>query len=175
LIATKTAEDPDLKMSVSVTRAWKNPRKLAGFSHGFESDNPRWSWADSKADTTTTAGGTFSDHPGEFSSTFRVPADSLGLPGFDHLLVSCRLQFLTTKETTASLVVSLDNNQGDDLWESMPLFPMVRSFGTWSPVSFHTVVDINRIRPGSRFSIYIWNNSRDEIYDDDWEITFSAL
>ncbi len=175
LIARPVVVDTTLHLSLYTTRSWHKPSLLARHTHGFETDQAGWTLADGVADTVAAFNGVYSNKPGEFSATFRCPSDSLGIPLPTHLLVSCRLQFMTASKTNASLVLSVDQNQGEDLWEAFPLFPQTKAFSVWSAVSIHTVIKGESIKPGSQISVYIWNPGRDEIRTDDWEITFSGL
>ncbi len=175
LAARPVVRDSLLGMSVFIAREWRPPVVMAAFSNGFEEPAALWTLADGRSDSTFAANGRRSNLPGEYSATFRISSDSLGIPLPERLLISCRLRFMTGSRTNASLVFSVGQNEGDDLWEAYPLFPQVKAFGSWSALSFHAVLDGTRIRPGSQISVYAWNPARDPIRTDDWEIVISAL
>jgi hypothetical protein len=72
-------------------------------------------------------------------------------------------------------VISIDNDAGNLVWESFPLFPQIKAFGKWSEPNIHQVIKTDKPLTGSRFSVYIWNRSLDHIYTDDWEITIEGI
>lgn len=174
MVAQPVAADSALGMSVWMTHRWKKPRLLASFTNDFEAPQPFWSGGDGNIDSTLSVSGRFSSHPAEFSATLRIPSDSLQLSTFSHLLVSCRLQCLAMEKTDALVVVSVSENQGEELWEGTPVFPQIKSFAAWCPVTVRTILDTHKIKAGAAVVIYLWNPSHNAIYTDDWEITFSG-
>jgi hypothetical protein len=174
MIAEPVVADPVLKMALFETGQWKSPRMLAAFANDFENPCLCWSPGDGKNDSTRAAGGFISNRTGEFSATFRFPADSLDLSTYDNLLITCRFQCMAMEKTDAVTVISAGGNQGNDLWEAYPVFPQIKSFGSWSTIIVHQIIPVKRIKAGSLIGIYVWNRSRNDIFIDDWEITFEG-
>lgn len=174
MVATPVVTDSALGLSVWMTTRWKNPRLIASFENDFETPNPFWSAGNGSIDSTLSVNGRFSSQPAEFSATLQIPSDSLQLSAFSHLLVSCQLQCLVMEKTDALVVVSVSENQEENLWDGTPVFPQIKSFAAWCPVTARTILDTHKIKAGAVVVIYLWNPSHNAIYTDDWKITFSV-
>ncbi len=175
ILATPVVADTVLKMALYKTTEWKIPKLISIFGNGFEKDEPFWAPGDGQLDSLDVYSGYTSNLSGEYSATFRIPTDSLSFSEFKQVLVSVRFYCMITDETDAAIVISVDNDTENLVWEAHPLFPQIKAFGNWNEISLHQVIPKDKTLPGSRFSAYIWNRSGDKIYTDDWEIVFKGI
>ncbi len=175
ILASLVIEDPGLKMALYKTSKWTVARLISIFRNGFEKDEPFWTPGDGRLETQNVYSGFSSNLSGEYSATFRIPADSLSFLRFRLIQVSIRFYCMISDKTDAAIVISVDNDNGNLIWEANPLFPLIKAFGTWNEISLHQLITKDKLFGGSRVSVYIWNRSGDKIYTDDWEIVFSGI
>jgi hypothetical protein len=175
IMATMVFADPGLKMALYKTSEWKVPKLISVFLNGFERDEPFWARGDGRLDSVNVFSGYSSNLSGEYSATFRIPSDSLSFSGFNEILISIRFYCKITDKTDAAIVISVDNDTGNLVWEAYPLFPQIKVFGNWNEISLHQAIPKEKLIPGSRISVYIWNRSGDKIFTDDWEIVFKGI
>lgn len=182
-VAVKSAGHEKLNISLYTTRGWHQPRILATSSHHYEREDPRWNGgrvilreedSSQNSDVGPLASGTWCDHPEEYSATFRIPVDSLDLPADGVLLVTCRLHVRTTAPTGAVVVVSVPGKE-KEIWQGFPVFPQVRAFDVWSPVTVHALTEAREMAPEAALTVYLWNLKNEDIYIDDWEIILAAI
>ncbi len=157
---------------------------MATSSHNYEREDPRWNGgrvSNGERDSSRNSGDNLTDsttrydHPEEYSATFRIPVDSLALPADGVLLVTCRLHVRTPAPTEAVVVISVPGKEEKEVWQGYPVFPQVRAFDVWSPVTVHALIEAGQMSPGAALTVYLWNLNRDDIYIDDWEIILAAI
>lgn len=177
-MAVKIAENEKPLMTLYSAPRWHNPRIVASFRHDYEKEEFPWNGGrviTAEAEGAPAYGGNHYDHPEEFSATFRIPVDSLDISAGEILLVTCRLQLFTRDRTEASVVVSAPGKEGKELWQGFSLFPQVRAFNVWSPVTVHALLETGEMAPEAELAVYLWNLKRDDIYIDDWEVILAAI
>jgi hypothetical protein len=175
IMATPVFADPGLKMALYKTSEWKVPKLISVFRNGFEKDEPFWVPGNGRTDSVNVFSGFSSNLSGEYSATFRIPSDSLSFTGFNQIFVSVRFYCKVTDNTDAAIVISVENDTENLVWEANPLFPQIKIFGNWNEISLHQAIPKEKLIPGSRISVYIWNRSGDKIFTDDWEIVFKGI
>jgi len=177
-MAVKIAENEKPLMTLYSAPRWHNPRIVASFRHDYEKEEFPWNGGrviTAEAEGAPAYGGNHYDHPEEYSATFRIPVDSLDISAGEILLVTCRLQLFTRDRTEASVVVSAPGKEGKELWQGFSLFPQVRAFNVWSPVTVHALLETGEMAPEAELAVYLWNLKRDDIYIDDWEVILAAI
>jgi len=77
--------------------------------------------------------------------------------------------FIKSDQAKASTVLSIDLNGKNNLWEGRSL--KGATLNTWTQIE-ETFAIPDKLDPSNVISLYIWNNSKEEILIDDLKIVF---
>ncbi len=136
----------------------------------FENLVPLWKQDDQDLSTVIKYAGTKSNRVTQFSSTFEYPLDSLQGENSHGLLVQCSLFFYAKDKTNASIIVSLENNEGSYFWKALELDKYIKAYSNWWPVSFNVTIPQKDFKGESSLKVYVWNNDKQTVYIDNFGI-----
>tara|TARA_R110001592_G_C13182829_1_gene751139 strand:- start:1421 stop:3487 length:2067 start_codon:yes stop_codon:yes gene_type:complete len=142
--------------------------KLITSTNDFEESKPNWN--DSKSNLTTD----FSRSKinafkvEEYSSTFKLNLDEVNLSS--NLIISGEVYHLFKDSTEASIVVSIENNEGVYFWENAGLNYFTKNDNDWKQVEFNYSLSQKEIKPNSILKVYVWNPEKQECIIDDFKV-----
>jgi len=106
--------------------------------------------------------------PGSFSATTRISLDTLWKDSVEDAKVEARVRFKNISSSAGALLVMTVEGSEDDFWKSFPLLGNENS-EDWSKAFISKLLTKKDHQKGV-LSIYVWNNSKDEIFIDDFSI-----
>jgi len=77
--------------------------------------------------------------------------------------------YIKSDQAKATVVLSVDMNGKNNLWEGRPL--KGAALNTWTQIE-ETYAIPDKLDPNNVVSIYVWNNSKEEILIDDLKMVF---
>jgi hypothetical protein len=156
-----------------------NTRKLISSFHDFEDEKENWANKIELWDSTQKYSGNYSARliAGAFSPTFSIDMDSIKfeLPDKSKTILQTSVHCLVNEETPAVLVASL-NQKGSDpyYWQASNINHFSKVFDNWEKAKLNRILP-PEIKDSSILSIYVWNNGKEDLYIDDFEIRLFNL
>jgi len=174
-----TAENPvskDEKHNLFIFELKDFARRARLFSteNDFESEKPFWKQSSGKSNEQVYAG-SYSEKPVEFSSSFSISLDSLNLDSISQVVVSPKLKIFAGDDAECSVVISMNSNGEQYFWRGFNLSKYVKSKGSWWPASFNEIIEGDTIRNNTTLNVYVWNNKKNEIYIDNFEVEIFSI
>jgi len=106
--------------------------------------------------------------PGSFSATTRVGLDTLWKDRIEDSKVETHVRFKNLSPSAGALLIMTVEGSDDDFWKSFPLLGNENT-EDWN-VGFISKLLSKKNHKKGVLSIYVWNNSNDEIFIDDFSI-----
>ncbi len=119
--------------------------------------------------------GKYSEELGEFSVCCTIPIDSLLTDSIKQIVVSPKLEILAVNGAECSLVITMETNGKQYFWKGFELSKYIKSKGSWWRASVNEIIKSKEIRQNSTMKIYIWNNKKNEIYIDDFQLNIFVV
>ena len=146
------------------------PFEIYSCLNDFEKTPPYWEEDRSSMSGEQQVSGKLSHLPGEFSSTFRFPLDSLDVSPPGKIIVSAQARCLFSQPTTAKLIVSVESGGQAYVWEGIDAVKFVRAYKHWCTVRFELPIDAAAIQKNSVLKVYLWNAGKEKFFVDDFSI-----
>ncbi|MDF1576602.1 MAG: glycosyltransferase family 39 protein [Bacteroidales bacterium] len=140
----------------------------------FENPVPFWNQKESDISEQTSYAGTKANRLSEFSATFDYPLDSLVSAHPGDLLVQVRLFCFSEDQSSAKVIVSLENNSGSYVWEALEINRYLKAYSNWWPVSFEVPLSRTDMKTNSHLKVYLWNAEKQEVWIDNFGIRVYA-
>jgi hypothetical protein len=174
-----TAENPVFKdekhnLFIFELKDFARRARLFSTENDFESERPFWKQSSGKSNEQVYAG-SYSEKPVEFSSSFSISLDSLNLDSIRQMIVSPKLKIFAGYDAECSVVISMNSNGEQYFWRGFNLSKYVKSKGSWWPASFNEIIEEDTIRTNTTLNVYVWNNKKNEIYIDDFEVEVFSI
>jgi len=141
----------------------------------FENVVPNWNQNDQELSGDIKYAGERSNRISEYSSTFEYPLDSLSGHGSYKLLVKCSLFCYVSDKTSSKIIVSLENGGDSYFWKAFEINRHIKAYSNWWPLSFNVTIPVEDLRADSRLKVYVWNNEKQTVYIDNFEINIIDL
>jgi hypothetical protein len=106
----------------------------------------------------------------EYSATFRVGLDTLGLSAYDILRVDASVQAITEAPTSASIVVTVSSGDSKVAWDSYPVNRPMKAYGFWWEITAEKELRMESLPPGAVLTVYVWNKDFDALHLDDFRV-----
>lgn len=106
--------------------------------------------------------------PGSFSATTRVGLDTLWKDNVEYVKVEALVRFKNISPSAGALLIMTVEGTDDDFWKSFPLLGN-ETRKDWNAGFISKLLSKKNHKKGL-LSIYVWNNSNDEIFIDDFSI-----
>jgi hypothetical protein len=168
-------QDKDLKISICEFEDISGPQKtgkvLIQSKNDFESRIEKWSYVKAEISDEIKYKGKFSNLIGEYSSTFVIDIDSVNINDVVQILINCSAYCNFPDKTTASMVISLENDKEAYFWKGMEINKYIKAYSNWWQVKQEISIKKTDILPGSRIKVYVWNKDKQKAYIDDFEIS----
>lgn len=114
--------------------------------------------------------------PGEYSTLFSVPVDTLFKDDIiGNLYIICRFRALFDSPPSLILVVSIENEFGSLFWHGKDLTEEVFKINEWVNVNHEITIKKEDIKSEGTLKIYLWNPRSDSASIDDFEITIFKI
>lgn len=136
----------------------------------FESSSADWSIHSNNLTDSLANSGLYSEKVTEFSSTYRVMLNKFSLDSSKNLYLKLSAKTLVKENSTALLVVSVENMDGNYFWKGFDIEPFQQVYSNWWSVDAYTILPIQQIKPQSELSFYLWNKDKKELWLDDMSI-----
>lgn len=171
-------QDKDLRISIcefeDISRPQKTGKVLIHSKNDFESRIEKWSYVKAEISDEIKYKGKFSNLIGEYSSTFVIDIDSVNTNDVDQILINCSAYCNFPDKTTASIVISLENDKEAYFWKGLEINKYIKAYSNWWQVKQEISIKKTDILPGSRIKVYVWNKDKQKAYIDDFEISISG-
>lgn len=138
--------------------------------NNFEKDIDNWSQNNHDITDTIQFEGNKSYKVKEYSATFIYPIDSLPLDSSNNLIIACKLYCYFSDKTKSKLVISVENSEGEYIWEGLDINKYLKAHSNWWPVQFDIKLSNNELKEKSRIKVYLWNTDKIEAYIDNFEV-----
>jgi len=174
-----TAENPVFKdekhnLFIFELKDFARRARLFSTENDFESEKPFWKQSSGKSNEQVYAG-SYSEKPVEFSSSFSISLDTLNLHSISQVVVSPKLKIFAGDDAECSVVISMNSNGEQYFWRGFNLSKYVKSKGSWWPASFNEIIEEDTIRNNTTLNVYVWNNKKNEIYIDNFEVEIFSI
>jgi len=141
----------------------------------FEHDMHFWNSNGKNTSHETKLEGNSSWVLGEYSSTFVYPLDSMIEHNFNALLFSSKVYCNFDNKTASSLIVSIENPEGQYFWKSTDINKHIIAYSNWSLVKLDVKIDKKELKKNSILKIYIWNPKKEKGYIDNFNVKIIGL
>ncbi|MBW6478975.1 MAG: hypothetical protein K0B37_06050 [Bacteroidales bacterium] len=141
----------------------------------FEKDYEYWSSNPDAISGEKYYSGQTSSQLWEFSPTFSIELDSLWPERSGTLFVQADFQGYFYDFPSSRLIFSLENDEGNYMWEAKEISSQIRTLRRWNSVQHDIILNAETVKPASNLKIYIWNPENDRGYIDDYGITVFHL
>jgi len=174
-----TAENPvfkdeKLKLFIFELNMIDKRERLFSTENDFESLKPYWNETPNKSNEQANSGA-FSEKLGEFSVNCSVLLDSLLPDSAKQIVISPKLKIFAVNSSECNLVISLDSGGKQYFWKGYDLNKYVKSKAGWWSASLNEIIERSEIQKNSTMKVYIWNNKKNEIYIDNFEVEVFAI
>ena len=167
-------QDNDLKISISelknVIIPHKNGKVLINSKNDFESWVKHWSYVKEEIADKNKYHGNYSNSLSEYSSTYAIDIDSIDIKDVDQILISSSVYCNFPDKTTASIVISIENDKEAYFWKNVGINKYLKAYSNWWQVKHVISISKQDLKPKSRIKIYIWNPQKQHAFIDDFEV-----
>ena len=167
-------KNEELKMYIYELNNLDNRDKLFSSENDFESTYAFWNDTPDKSDVQPYSG-SFSENLGEYSTCCTISLDSLLSDSISQLVVNSELMIFANKDASCNLVICMDSDGEQYFWQGFDLNKYVKSKGSWWSASCNIVFERSSIRNHSLLKVYVWNNKKNEIKIDDFEVELFSV
>ena len=154
---------------------WVKPKSYLQSKNGMEKEMEFWTFDKWALDVEHALEGKYSNRAKEFSSTFTMDLSRIDTIQTEMAIVEANVFANVPDETTASMVISIDNKEGTVFWEAFSIQPMLKSYGGWWPVQVNKMLPKENLAPGNTLKVYVWNKELEPVYLDNFEVKISGL
>lgn len=138
--------------------------------HDFEGDTPQgWEEATEHRTQSDVVEGSASTVRG-FSATFRTSLDSLWVQEKGAVEVWAQVRTLMPRSMQTLLVIAVEVEGAAVIWESASVDRFTKAYGHWWPAALEVALEKDRIPPGARLVVYVWNQGDEDMFIDDFEV-----
>jgi 4-amino-4-deoxy-L-arabinose transferase-like glycosyltransferase len=139
-------------------------------TNGFEKDEAYWTKQDENISGEYKYEGEYALHTGQYSSTFVYPVDSVNQEVFRHLIIQADVMCNLFDTSNASLIISIDNEKGSYIWESIGINKYIKAYSKWWPVKYEEKISVSDLKENSVIKVYIWNSDNTTLYIDNFSV-----
>lgn len=139
-------------------------------TNGFEKDETNWTKQDENISGEIKYEGEYALRTVQYSATFVYPVNSLNLEAFRHLIIQTEVMCNLFDTSKASLIISVDNEKGSYIWESIGINKYIKAYSKWWPVKYEEKISLSGIKENSVIKVYIWNSDNAKLYIDNFNI-----
>ncbi len=175
LVYDTVAVASHLNMCLYEASTWEKPELIFSDLNDMESPKNNWSYDEWAIDVIHAYEGKQSNRCGEFSNTFSLDLTTLDSISHEVLVLQADVYSYVPDETTAAIVVSIDDEEGTIFWEAFSIFPSIKSFGAWWPVQVSKMLPKDKLEKGKLLKVYVWNENKEVLYLDNFEVKISGL
>ena len=154
---------------------WIKPTAYFHTKNGMEEKVEGWSFDEWALDVEHALEGKHSNRAKEFSSTFSMDLSALDSIHTDMVIVEANVYANVPEETSASIIISIDNKEGTVFWEAFSFMPMIKSYGSWWSVQINKMLPKENLAPGNTLKVYVWNEKLETVYLDNFEVKISGI
>jgi hypothetical protein len=138
--------------------------------NSFEKKAENWKQNDKDISGEVKYEGNYSIRVNEYSSTFEFFLDSLDFRNTSQLLIRCSAFCNYNDHTKSKLVISVENEEGVYIWNSMDIDKYIKAYSNWWPISHEINVNESDIKENSKLNIYLWNVDKKKAYLDNFQV-----
>jgi hypothetical protein len=153
----------------------KSGKVLFNSMNDFESNYPLWNQDNSQIITEPKLNGEKAILCPMYSSTFLYELDSIKDSISGALFINTRIFCWTADKTKASLVISIENQDGTYEYQAAAINKYISTYSKWWRVDLNAVLSKEEIKPKSILKIYIHNPDQNSIYLDDFKVELKDL
>lgn len=173
IVVNPVFKDEMLKIFIFDLKIDKKER-LFSTENDFESLKPFWNETPNKSNEQANSG-VFSEKLGEFSVNCSVLLDSLLTDSAQQIMISPKLKIFAINSSECNLVIALDSDGKQYFWKGYDLSKYVKSKAGWWSASLNEIIERSEIQKNSKLKVYIWNNKKNEIYIDNFNVEVFAV
>jgi 4-amino-4-deoxy-L-arabinose transferase-like glycosyltransferase len=153
----------------------KSDKVILTSFNDFENQVPNWYLREHSITDSLFYSGSHSNKLGEYSATYWYPVDSMKLVPTDKLLVTSSFFCNYVDRTTSKLVIALQENGTNYLWEGLEINRYLKAYSNWWQVKYEYELPADKIRKGSQLQIYLWNADKQAAFVDDFKVTIRKV
>lgn len=144
-------------------------------TNGFETDETYWTKQNENISGEIKYEGEYALRTGQYSATFVYPADSINLEAFRYLIIHADVMCNLFDTSDASLIISVDNEKGSYMWESLGINKYIKTYSKWWPVKYEEKINLSGIKENAVIKVYIWKNDNATLYIDNFNVKIIGL
>lgn len=154
----------------------ENAIRLSISENDFEKNYPNWNQNNEHLNTGIKHRGEKSILCPMYSSTYILEIDSSTVNSLNEALyISAKVMVWTADKTNATLVISLENNDGSYSYLSTPLNKYISTYSNWWPIELKSFTRKNDLKKNTKLKVYIHNQDQNTIYLDDFKVELKSL
>jgi hypothetical protein len=139
-------------------------------TNGFETDETYWTKQNENISGEIKYEGEYALRTGQYSATFVYPADSINLEAFRYLIIHADVMCNLFDTSDASLIISVDNEKGSYMWESLGINKYIKTYSKWWSVKYEEKINLSGIKENAVIKVYIWKNDNATLYIDNFNV-----
>jgi len=106
----------------------------------------------------------------DYSHTFLLQLDSIYLKPNESIYAFASVQTRLNQHQNSNLILSVENSEGSYLYRATDLNPFQNVYEYWWNVPAYISIPAEKLQANSMLKIYVWNQSTEAIYIDDFEV-----